>query len=293
LLEAIQWADQMRGIYFLANDRVLDLAIAFLNSFRVHNPRLALCFIPFDDSIDELLRLRESYAFTVFNNRHALSQCDEISRTFHGECVGQYRKLAMWEGEFDEFIYVDVDTVVLEPLDFCFEFLAEYDFITSHSNMPKTRRWVWRDTILDTNMLQPEQMNYAANTGFIISRGGVLTFDGVVTGLLNARALMPHMELLCTEQPFLNYLIVTSGCRYSSLSAIASKGRRKNIPLGRWSHSLPGYIDKGRVIVPTTRAPVLLVHWAGEWQRGSHESNPLWTYYRHLNDRDSRLEPGI
>jgi len=34
-----------RGVYFIANDAVIDIAIAFLNSFRRHNAAMPLCMI--------------------------------------------------------------------------------------------------------------------------------------------------------------------------------------------------------------------------------------------------------
>src|ERR1700730_17769535 len=107
-----------RGVYFLANDRVLDLAIAFLNSFRRYNPEIPLCLVPFDENFDEVCDLRSKYVFSVFSDAIALQRCDELSKHFAGHRSGQFRKLAIWEGVFDEFIYIDVDTVVLSDIDF-------------------------------------------------------------------------------------------------------------------------------------------------------------------------------
>src|SRR5262245_12241805 len=107
-----------RGVYFLANDRILDVAISFLNSFRVYNPITALCLVPYGDDIEQLISLRERYNFTVWNDAPALRWCDEVSRAFHGCIVGQYRKLAMWDGPFERFVYIDCDTVVLHSIEF-------------------------------------------------------------------------------------------------------------------------------------------------------------------------------
>jgi hypothetical protein len=43
-----------RGVYFLANDGILDMAIAFLNSFPTYNPSIALCLIPNADDVAQL-----------------------------------------------------------------------------------------------------------------------------------------------------------------------------------------------------------------------------------------------
>lgn len=36
-------------VYFMANNKVLDMTIAFLNSFRMHNKELPLCLIPYNN----------------------------------------------------------------------------------------------------------------------------------------------------------------------------------------------------------------------------------------------------
>ena len=107
-----------RGVYFLANDGILDMAIAFLNSFRTYNPSTALCLIPYADDVEQFTSLHQQYNFTVWSDVDKLRWCDDISWSFHGCVVGQYRKLAMWEGPFDRFVYIDCDTVVLHNIDF-------------------------------------------------------------------------------------------------------------------------------------------------------------------------------
>lgn len=272
-----------RGVYFLANDRVLELAIAFLNSFRCYNPEISLCLVPYDTDVVKLSALGSTYDFSILQNDRLLARCDVISQRFHPATAGQYRKLAMWEGEFEEFVYIDVDTVVLESIDFAFEFLSEYDFITSHSHIPSIQKWVWKPTITESGRLTQAQVAYAANTGFIVSRIKAITMQAVEEKLQEAEALAPHMELLCAEQPFLNFLIVTSGKRYSSLRTIARQTGRLDIPFEFWAGNWFSNVRQGRFLTAPGQPRTLLVHWAGEWQRGCHEANPLWRHYRDLD----------
>jgi hypothetical protein len=280
----------MRGVYFLANDRVFDQAVAFLTSFRLSNPELPLHLIPFAEDCERITALAPRYRFTVSQDHETLRICDEIGRPFHGEPLGQYRKLAIWSGPFDEFVYIDCDTVVLQPLDFVFELLGEYDVVTSHSNMPDIRRWVWRHSIYRTGALTAQQIGYAANTGFIASRAGLFDPTKVRAGLDGALALAEHMELGCYEQAFLNFLIVTSGYSYTSLLAIAKRTGRRDIPLEAWAGGDIGEVSEGRIVSPS-EPKVLLVHWAGEWVRARLAGRPiphreLWQYYRSLHQDD-------
>lgn len=275
-----------RGVYFLANDRVLDQAIAFLNSFRRSNPTIALCLIPFADDIEELTKLQRRYDFTIFGDLALLRRCDRMGRLFHGRIFGHYRKLAMWEGHYDEFVYIDCDTVVLESVDFVFAYLDHFDYVVAQSNIAGTRRWVWKDSIDDTGVLTGEQIAFAANTGFIASRPEHLRFDEVRGRMSAAIELAEHMELWCIEQPLLNYLFVTSGRRYTSLRSLATGTDGGDIPLEEWAGDFDAAVRDGLIVSP--RSPrTLLVHWAGEWERARKEGtqiphHELWDFYRRL-----------
>lgn len=277
----------MRGVYFLANDRVFDLAVAFLTSFRRSNPDIPLCLIPFAEDCERVTALAARYSFTVWEDQETLLACDEVGRPFHGKPLGHYRKLAIWSGPFDEFLYIDCDTVVLEPVDFVFELLAEHDVITSHSNMPNIRRWVWRHSALDAGVLNRQQIGFAANTGFIASKAGLFDARKLLTQLDAPLAFAEHMELDCCEQPYLNYIIVTSGYSYTSLLSIVKRTGRKDIPLERWAGNDIGEVSEGRIVSPG-ESKILVVHWAGEWERARFAGRDIphrefWQYYRSLH----------
>jgi hypothetical protein len=275
-----------RGVYFLANDVILEQAVAFLNSFRAHNPWMPLCLIPFGDDVGELRRLSERYRFTVFDDRDRLRWCDDIGHGFHGERQGQYRKLAIWDGPFDEFVYVDTDTVVLTDVTFVFAYLAHFGFVTAGSHLPAARKWVWKDSVYTGGVLTDEQISYAANTGFIASRRENLPPARVDARLPAARALAGHMELLCIEQPLLNYLFVTSERRYTSLFTIAMTTGAWDLPMERWAGDPSFVVRDGRVVSP--ESPSLMMHWAGQWSGTDRPDRPvpyaeLWKHYRWLS----------
>lgn len=303
------------GVYFLANDRVLELAIAFLNSFRRYNPDIPLCWVPFNSDNERVLRLQTQYDFSILDKPDQLTTCDKISTRFHGQVLGEYRKLAMWEGDFERFLYIDVDTVVLANIDFVFQYLDDYEFVTSHSNLPHIEKFVWKGSIYTAGALEPDQIAFAANTGFVASRRRVLTLQQVGRQLEEALAIARHMQLEFKDQALLNYLIVTSGLRYTSLLVLCqSKGVHPEDKLELWAGSRGRRVRKGQVI-----PPALLVHWAGEWQPrwidyvvhnalralGLVRANDrplrifflpydrLWRYYRHLHKRRPRPHDGI
>ena len=249
----------------MADDGVIGLAIAFLNSFRKFNPEIPLCLIPFAPNIGKLTELQSVYNFSIYADNLILQRCDQISRQLHPYVLHHYRKLAMWEGEFDQFIYIDVDTVVLSSIEFVYPYLKEYGFITSHSNMPDGRRWVWRDSIEQTGKLTDSQIAFSANAGFIASRKGALSVDLAEQSLPGAIDMAPHMFLEALDQSFTNYLIVTSQYKYSSLLTISRQLGLMDMPAEQWAGRPGAVVKQGQLFFPG-EAPTLLVHWAGVWK---------------------------
>jgi hypothetical protein len=171
--------------------------------------------------------------------------------------MGHYRKLAMWDGLFSHFIYSDVDTVLLAKVDFIFDLLRDYDFVTADSGYVPS---VWNNSIQTSGLLSVEQIEYSANTGMVASTLHSLSIANICERVEDALRLAPYMCLMCQEQPLLNYLIVTSAKRYTSLDIIARKGRYPSVMCDYWA----GFASaKSRQPKHPDHFPVCRVHWAG------------------------------
>lgn len=278
-----------RGVYFLANNKVYDLAIAFLNSFRKHNNEIALCLIPYNEDSQMIFDLKEEYNFTIFNKKEVLDFCDDVSVHFHPKKLGAYRKLAAWQGDFDEFVYIDLDTVVLDNIDFAFQFLSVYPVFTSLSNEPGLVKSVWKNSIYEKNTLTLKQIEYSANTGFLVSRKNLFSMDFIKSKIDAALELKDDMVLFCMEQPFLNYLIVTSHHKYSSLLQMSARNLNLQIKQECWAGDHRGIVKNGKFRIPNG-PKYFLVHWAGLWQESgdglrSLPYRDLWIHYRNLNPK--------
>jgi hypothetical protein len=295
-----------KGVFFLANDGIYDLSVAFLNSFRVHNPKSPLCLIPFRDDIDRISKLAAKYNFTIFDDQSLLARCDEISRKIHGQVIGQYRKFVAWHGPFDQFIYIDADSVVTQDVSFAYDFLEDHAFIFSHSDAPYLKRFVWKESIDATGVLTQEQINFSANTGYFCSAKGNLPLEEAEAKVAGAIGIVDHMVLFCVEQPFMNYLVVTSGKPYTSLWALAER-RSIDIPFEKWGGDHLKL--QGMEYCRTAENRVFMIHWAGVWRPSVLErfaydvahklgirlaerpavrrfmpNRKLWDYYRYMPD---------
>jgi hypothetical protein len=273
----------------VANDSIRELVIAFLNSFRRSNPTTPLCLIPFDDDVEAVAALSATYDFAVWEDYRPLKQCDDFSLSFHVDTKGHFRKLAAWEGDYEEFLYIDCDTAVLRGIDFVFDHLDDFGFVVATSNIPGR---AWNPSISESGKLTPQQYEFAANTGFVASRKGSLTLAGIAEVLPAARELAPHMKL-GYEQPLLNYLMVTSGLRYTSLRELGRAAPEAGIP-GEVFAWTPGVVARDGDIMAPASPPTLFVHWTAPVKPTGpdKESVPLyelWQYYRNLPAPPGRL----
>ena len=174
---------------------------------------------------------------------------------------------------------MDVDTIVLHSLDFCYQLLAVLSFLVANGDIASNRRWVWHDSIDQCDLIPGPAKAFAANTGFIASKRSALSLFSAEERLPSALSLKPHMQLLCMEQPFLNYLMVTSGHAYTSLNVLRGKFA-VSVPCEIWAGL---DLHNGKDGLPK-EPDICFVHWAGIWQQGVHRTDPTWQYYHALHN---------
>ena len=135
-----------KGIYTLANDTVCDQLIALLNSIE-HNvsPDIPICVIPYDDRLEKVKREIDSRSnVTLFDNQESLQRWENFAQQVakaHPVAVKTklshprwtngrlHRKLAVFDGLFDKFVFYDGDSLAMKPLSGVFEKLDKYDFV--------------------------------------------------------------------------------------------------------------------------------------------------------------------
>ena len=102
-----------RAVVVVANDPFIDYFIPFLESFREHNPDLRLIVIPFDDTTRLVRLLAPFYDFEVYDG--SFETVDRLADMLFGEnerLRRRLRKLAAFDMDLDEFMYMDTDILV-------------------------------------------------------------------------------------------------------------------------------------------------------------------------------------
>jgi hypothetical protein len=143
------------GVYILACDAQYDQLIALVNSIEANvSAEMPICIIPanwstvriqafiaeranlslFDDGAS--IQRWESFAASVWQS---LSVVNQVSQRYarHYDEVEQFRKFCAFDGPFEKFVFYDVASLAMKPLEDCWAKLDEYDFVLDDWNHAK------------------------------------------------------------------------------------------------------------------------------------------------------------
>jgi len=270
------------GVYTMANDAVLDWAIAFLRSFRSYNPSAELIVIPFDDRIDKIRRLSEQYNFSLFEDTTVLRKLDGTGDTLFPDKPRKrlFRKYACFQGPFDRFLYLDADIVVLSAVEQFIQAVetAGVDF----AFFDRTPEWVYADPDFVLEMKR-EFNAQQFSTGAFVSRKGLVNLIDLDTIIAKSAWLKTKFPRYVFDQPYLNYLMDTKRYRVAPISGIMPE-----------VHS--SIFAGGGPVSAVNRSPVTrlgeilpFIHWAGYHCEATVPHFGIFLHFR-LSVEDSRLK---
>ncbi|MCS4040854.1 hypothetical protein [Salinibacter ruber] len=271
---------QKRGAYVLANDEVYEWTVAFLESFRAHNPDLPLYLIPFDDRCDRIAGLTSKYKFKTFEHDsfdtlESIGEQLEIGVTPTGP--HWFRRFASFWGPLDEFIYLDCRMVVLAdvaPLVHALD-IYDCDFLHFEGGLDQ----VYEPGPVRTRLVR-DRCAQGFNSGRWVTKKDLFSreqMQNVATELVRHRDQMNRRN---TDQFFLNYLVHTSDARYASVHDLLPEVSRLTWP------RIPGtiYQENGNYKVwsygrPEHETQAVLMHWAGISRKPGMERRWLFRHF--------------
>lgn len=247
------------GISILANDAVSDWLTALLESIKCHCPELPVSVIPFNERLQGVASLQETYDFEILRVE-MLNNLDRIGSKFFPEShlKHHFRKLAAFEGPFDCFLCLDADTLILtHPFPLLEAFAASsYDFLCFDTDLDQV---YWPGPFRERMVREFHSIGF--NTGTFASRKGALGLADFV-GLSSSSDLDPNELTRNLEQGFLNYCIDVRSVRTCRVGEVAveyagSVWARHPIVREGAAYLLahPRHPDRGKQL------PIL--HWAG------------------------------
>lgn len=269
-----------RGIYIVANDAVIDSAIALLSSLRFYDPQLPVVLIPFDQHYHQVWQLlSEHYQVQLFPDLQFLEDLTEtIARIFPVNFLKRphkLRKLAAWFGPLDEFLYIDTDIIVFRSLTETLDYLTESDFVSCDFQFRgRGLADVFSATVLEAAIFTPAEVQDTFNSGFWGSRRQALSFEQMTTLLQDCANHPEYFDFSSgtTDQPILNYIVLKSMPRRLNLTQI-----NPDEP-GNWAGS-SHFIERHHRLYDGHR-PLRYLHWAGVSMGTDGPYRQLWEYYR-------------
>ncbi|MEA5506583.1 glycosyltransferase [Halotia wernerae UHCC 0503] len=219
----------MNGICTLGNDYVFDQLVALLNSIdAILGAETPVCIYPFDE---QMQRISEEISHRpnvfIYDNQDVINRWDQFMLEASPASMnrdkyriyGGHRRFCAFDDPFDNFIYMDADTLVMNSLDFIFEKLNEYDCVVydfqfKHPDKVYNVNSSKLFQIFDEERIQKEIFC----SGFYASKKGIFTEDKIAK--LSSYLKAGEQEILYPtgDQPVLNYMFMRSGIQVYNLA---------------------------------------------------------------------------
>ncbi|HTL88433.1 MAG TPA: hypothetical protein VL134_03470 [Leptolyngbya sp.] len=277
-----------RGIYIVANDKVIENAIALLNSIRLYDREIPVYLIPFNDEYQNVLSLlNQLHNVQLFPDLELLERLtNRVGEIFDRDFLklpNKMRKLAVWFGEFDEFLYIDTDIVVFDKISETLDHLSNCDFFCcDYHYLSEGLRNIF-SPIVKGNIFTIEQLQDVFNSGFWGSRKGVITEDQLYEVLKDCAQHREYFDFAqgVTDQPVLNYLILK--CFENRMNLV----KPPENAAGSWAGS-PHFENRQYVLYDREKR-LKYLHWAGISIRPGAPYWNIWEHYRYLHESSSAL----
>jgi len=278
-----------RGIYIIANDKVMDHTIACLNSIRAADPTVPVMLIPYDDAYQQVAaRLQQDYDVALYPDLAFIERLSVNLQQIFGEDFfarpNQFRKQACWFGPFERFLYIDTDVVVFSPIIRLLDYLDTYDFLCYDYQHKGGIRNVFSPQIVEQKVFNETELQDLFNCGFWASKKGLLSEQDLYDGF---RACAAHPEYFdfsekTSDQPIINYLILQRVQRRFNLVRQPGGGP------GNWAGS--AHFEQSGLSLrdPNVDKPLDYLHWAGFRIQPGCPYWDIWAHYRWLRDPENR-----
>ncbi|MDB9372422.1 alpha-1,3-mannosyltransferase family protein [Nodularia sphaerocarpa] len=273
-----------RGIYIIANDKVLEQAIALLNSIRLHDANTPIIIIPYDDNYHKIAEtLNQHYKVQVYEDLDFIDRlAGKLHETFGGKFFArpnQFRKQACWFGPFDEFLYIDTDIVVFEKIIDNLNYLAKADFICCDYQHLGGIKNVFSSQVLEDKIFTEAEVKDIFNGGFWGSKKNLVSENDLYEIFTECAAHPEYFDFSekTSDQPIINYMLLKRISRRFNIV------RREGKAPGNWAGT-PHFQPQGNILFdPTVNQPLQYLHWAGIRIQPGCPYWEIWEHYRHLN----------
>jgi hypothetical protein len=251
-------AERKQGVAIVANDKISEWLLPFLESYRASNAETKLYVIPYDDDVEQTRRAAEIYGATWVEDD--MRQLDELAKRLYPLSPYRRRRLRKLQTlalPLDRVVYIDVDTLLFRDVRPLFDRLSpgETDFIVASTSDD----YVYNDKHSQIDFLK----------GVLLFSDGFWLTSRHTIGIRDFLDVVEAEEKLFHSvrkrgglyaQPLVNFVVHRRGLRVRSLS-----------------ECMPGASDESFYKVKTARfredgpvdlhdSAIYFIHWAGAVQ---------------------------
>ncbi len=226
----------INGIYTLANDVVYEQLVALLNSIETNaGKNFPVCIIPYNENLDKVkaeIVTRENV--TLFENSESINYWDnyaiqvwknypraqKIWRKLGFSDLYElpaHRKLCAFDGDFNKFIYFDADTLLMSPLDYVYEKLEKYDWITNDFQYKSDIKFIFDASpeLIKQIFGIEEVQSHLFCSGWFAAKKHIFS-PGTLANLQEKLQAGESdvLSFICPDQALFNYMVLRSGVSY-------------------------------------------------------------------------------
>ena len=199
------------GIAIIANDRVVDWLLPFLESYVTTNATIPLYIIPYDDNMARTRRAAEIYGAEVVALDSA--ELDALARRLYPFNPGhrrRLRKLLALTLPLDEVIYLDVDTIMLRDFQDLLGHVSagRTDFLVACYVMD----YIYNSKYKDYDFLRDA---FSFNDGFFVTSGKILSLQDFYEVISKDERIFHRVRARggLFAQPLTNFVVHRRGLR--------------------------------------------------------------------------------
>ncbi|MDB9525730.1 methionine synthase [Oscillatoria sp. CS-180] len=276
-----------RGIYITANDKVMDHAIACVNSIRLYDPDTPIMMIPYNDHYQGIAqKLKQDHGVETYPDLAFIERLSQKLQAIFGSDFfarpNQFRKQACWFGPFEKFLYIDTDVVVFSKISRWLDALNDYDFLCYDYQHKGGITNVFSEKVVEDKIFTEIELQDIFNGGFWASKKELITEEDLYEVFRNCANHPDYFDFSqkTSDQPIINYMVLKRLPKRLNLVRADGKGP------GNWAGMSHFEYSDMRLVDPKVQKDLDYLHWAGIRIEAGCPYWDIWLHYRYLNDSE-------
>jgi hypothetical protein len=253
---ATEGAPKRYGVAIVANDKIIDWLLPFLESYRATNSSLPLHLIPYDENIAQTRRAAEIFGAHLVEDEP--TEIDRLAQELYPGIFNTHRrrlrKLQALALDLDEVAYVDVDVILFRDFTPIFGRLAsgETEFIVASPSF----EYVYNDRRSAYPFLQDVLL---FNDGFWVTSNKYLKLSDFIDTMAADAAIFHDVRKRgqLFAQPLVNFVTHRRGVKIALLPNVVEGASHESF------YKAPGItFAQGKPLDPEGKE-IYFAHWAG------------------------------